>query len=153
MKTTNDLTGILKKADPDTVSDALRECGDRLVGSDRPFADYLRQQLRARGLRQQDVFLAADIPEGYGYKLISGQKRTRRRDVILRLCLAAQLSLDELQRALQLYGLAPLYARLPRDAVLMIAVNSGLHEAAAVNELLSAHGLEPLAPCGPVERD
>lgn len=36
--------------------------------------------------------MKADIPERYGYKLLSGEKHTRQRDVILRICYAAGLS-------------------------------------------------------------
>ena len=151
MKTTEDLTAVLKKTKPEETAEVLRQQKEKLISSDRPFAEYMRQRIRDRGLKQQDLFIAADIPEGYGYKLISEQKRTRRRDVILRLCFAARLTLEETQRALELYGLAPLYPRQPRDAVCMIAANNGLHDIAAVNELLAKHGMEPLQPCGSEE--
>ena len=148
MKTTDNLTKVLRSAKPDDISAILKEHEEKIVTTDRPFADYIRKRIRAKGLRQQDIFIAADIPEGYGYKLVSEQKRTRQRDVILRLCFAARLTLDEMQRALELYGLAPLYPRLPRDAVLMIAANSEIHDIHAVNALLEKHNMTPLAPCG-----
>ena len=151
MKTTDNLTNVLKKAKPDDVDSILEEYEGKIVSSDRPFAEYMRQCIREKGLKQQDIFLAADIPEGYGYKLISEQKRTRQRDIIMRLCFAARLTLDEIQRALKLYGLAPLYSRLPRDAVLMIAANNEVYDLAAVNELLAKHGMETLLPCGNTE--
>ena len=151
MKTTDNLTHVLKKAGPDDVSAVLEDYEDAFVSSDRPFARYMRQCIREKGLKQQDIFLAADIPEGYGYKLISEQKRTQRRDVILRLCFASHLTLDEMQRALKVYGLAPLYARLPRDAVLMIAANNEVYDITAVNDLLQKHGMETLLPCGNME--
>lgn len=151
MKTTDDLTNILKKAKPDEFTSILEDYEDKIVSSDRPFTEYLRRLIREKGLKQQDIFIAADIPEGYGYKLISEQKRTRQRDVILRLCFAAHLTLDEMQRALKLYGLAPLYSRLPRDAVFMIAANNEIYDIAAVNDLLVRHGMETLLPCGNME--
>ena len=49
------------------------------------------------------VFLKADIPERYGYKLLSGEKHTKQRDVILRICYAAEFTLKETQRALRKY--------------------------------------------------
>ncbi len=151
MKTTDDLTNVLKKAKPDEFTSILEDYEDKIVSSDRPFTEYLRRLIREKGLKQQDIFIAADIPEGYGYKLISEQKRTRQRDVILRLCFAAHLTLDEMQRALKLYGLAPLYSRLPRDAVFMIAANNEIYDIAAVNDLLVRHGMETLLPCGNME--
>lgn len=151
MKTTDNLTNVLKKAHPDDVASVLDEQGELFVSLDRPFAKYLRGKLKEKGLRQQNVFLAADIPEGYGYKLVSEQKHTRQRDVILRLCFASHLTLDEMQRALKLYGLPPLYSRLKRDAVLMIAANREVYDIQSVNDLLTEHGMEPLSPCGSSE--
>ena len=153
MKTTDKLTDVLKKAKPDEISAVMEENEASFLTKDRPFAEYIRQMIRKKGLKQQDVFIAADIPEGYGYKLISEQKHTRQRDIILRLCLSARLTLDELQRALELYGLPRLYSRAPRDAVLMIAANNEVYDIHAVNELLEKHGAEPLAPCGISESD
>lgn len=151
MKTTDNLTNVLKKAKPDDVSSILEEYGDKIVSSDRPFAEYMRQRIKEKGLKQQDIFIAADIPEGYGYKLVSEQKRTRQRDIIIRLCFASHLTLDEMQRALKLYGLAPLYSRLPRDAVFMIAANNEIYDISSVNDLLVQHDMETLLPCGNTE--
>ena len=36
------------------------------------FSVYIKDLLREKGLTQQKVFLLADIPERYGYKLLSG---------------------------------------------------------------------------------
>ena len=86
--------------------DAHRE---ELITSQRPFADYMRMKLREKGILQQNIFLAADLSENYGYKLIAEGKHTRQRDSILRLCLAARFQLEEVQEALILYGMAPLH--------------------------------------------
>ncbi len=151
MKTTDNLTSILKNAHPGDAASVLEEQGEMFAPADRPFAEYLRGKLKEKELRQQNVFLAADIPEGYGYKLVSEQKHTRQRDVILRLCFASHLNLDEMQRALKLCGLPALYARFQRDAVLMIAANREMYDIQSVNELLTEHGMEPLSPCGSSE--
>ena len=91
--------------------------------------------------------MAADISEGYGYKLVSGEKHTLQRDTVLRLCFGGHLALDEVQRALKLYGMTPLYSRIPRDAVLIIAINANIYEITDVDDLLVKNGLEPLKPC------
>ena len=96
----------------------------------------MRSTVREKGLRFQEVFLRADVSEGYGYKLISGEKHTRQRDTILKLCLGAGFTLDETQRALKIYGMSPLYARFPRDAVLISAISAGKHDLAEINHLL-----------------
>ncbi len=146
-KTTDMLDRVLQETHPSKTGAFLETYADRLTDGTHPFSDYMRTVLKEKGIRQQDVFLAADISEGYGYKLISGEKHTRRRDTILRLCLGGRLKLDEVQRALKLYGMAPLYSKIPRDAVLMIAINNCLYEIADVDALLVENGVEPLEPC------
>ena len=96
--------------------------------SSRPFTDYMRMKFQEKDISQQNVFLAADLPERYGYKLISGEKRTLQRDVILRICLAAEFRLEEVQEALVLYGMAPLYARIPRDCAFIVAFNNRIYD-------------------------
>ena len=148
MTTTDDLAEILSKTDPGAVGVFLDENQARMYTAERPFPAYMRTRIDETGQRRQDIFLAADIPERYGYKLLSGEKHTRRRDVIVRLCLGARFDLHETQTALRLYGFSPLYARVPRDAVLMAAVNARTGSAQDADELLRQNGLEPLCPCG-----
>ena len=93
----------------------------------------------------------ADIPERYGYKLLSEEKRTRQRDVILRLCYAAHFSLDETQKALRIYGMPELYARNQRDALLIIAFNDRPGSIIEVNAFLKENRIEPLRTTGSQE--
>ena len=99
-------------------------------------------------MTQQRVFLMADIPERYGYKLLSGEKRTRQRDVILRICYAGELTLEETQRALRKYEMPELYAKIPRDALLMILFQDRPGSILDVNTLLKNKGMEPLRTSG-----
>ena len=104
--------------------------------------------IKKKKLKQQDVFLAADIPEKYGYKLLSGEKHTKQRDVILRLCYAAELNLDETQKALKLYRMPELYAKIQRDALIMIAFNERPGSIIDVNSFLKKNGMDILRPSG-----
>ena len=139
-KTTNTLTNILKKTKPEHLDTYFKNNAEEVLEQDNPFAAYMRSTVREKGLRFQEVFLRADVSEGYGYKLISGEKHTRQRDTILKLCLGAGFTLDETQRALKIYGMSPLYARFPRDAVLISAISSGTREPAEINRLLEQNG-------------
>lgn len=151
MKTTTTLTEILKETGFEKLEDYFEEYSESMAPEEKPFSAYMRELFRKKGITQQDVFLAADISEGYGYKLISEEKKTKQRDVILRLCLAGQFDLPETQRALKLYGMSPLYAKVRRDAVLIIAVNQGMYDIAEVNDQLRAYEMEPLYACRPAE--
>ena len=109
---------------------------------------HFRCILRNCFIRQQRVFLDGDIPERYGYKLLSGEKRTRQRDVILRICYATGLTLEETQRALKKYGMPELYAKVKRDAMLMIIFNEHPGSVYDVNSILEKNGMEPLKKTG-----
>lgn len=112
------------------------------------FIVYMKNIIREKKLTQQTVFLKADIPERYGYKLLSGEKRTRQRDIILRICYAAEMTLEETQRALKKYEMPVLYAKIPRDALLMIIFNEHPGNIIDINEILKAHGMDALRTSG-----
>lgn len=122
----------------------LKEQADNLLTGSRPFADYMRAKFKEKGVLQQYIFLAADISENYGYKLISEEKHTVQRDVIIRICLAAHFTLEETQEALTLYGMAPLYIRIPRDVVFLCVISHRLYDVHQVNEVLLRCGQQPL---------
>ena len=98
-----DLRERIKDVRMKDIQDFYKENASEMKKEGRAFADYMRSLIKAKGISQQDIFLNADIPERYGYKLISQEKRTRQRDIILRICYAAEFTLEETQRALKLY--------------------------------------------------
>ena len=147
MKTTNELLNILKNTEPSEIENCLQNNRDSFVG-EHAFTDYVRSLLKKKELTQQDVFRAAEIPERYGYRIVSGERITRQRDIVLRLCIAGHFTLKETQQALELYGMPVLYARSERDAVMIIAVNKRVYDVHRVDEMLREHGMDVLRPCG-----
>jgi len=150
-KSTDELENILGRTSVSNIREYLAENAESLMQEERPFCAYMHRMLKEHGKSQQEVFLLADFPMRFGYKLLSEEKRTKQRDYILRICYAAGMSLDETQRALSLYGMAPLYARIPRDAVLMIAFNQHKGSILDVNTLLTEHKLPALKTSGSLE--
>lgn len=147
-KNTRELENILKNTHLSGIPKYLSEQSESIIRSDRPFSDYIRERIKEKGLKQQDIFLDADIPERYGYKLITGEKHTRQRDIILRLCYAAHLTLEETQKALKLYEMPGLYAKVPRDALIMVAFNERPGSIIEVNSFLKQNGMETLRSSG-----
>ncbi|MCR5727755.1 MAG: hypothetical protein K6G24_09850 [Lachnospiraceae bacterium] len=150
-KSTDELNMILGSTHIEDISAYLVENKDSLLSGDRPFSDYMHGIVREKKLKQQDVFLDADIPERYGYKLISEEKRTKQRDIILRICYAAEMTLVETQRALKLYHMPELYSKIPRDAMLMVAFNERPGSVVDVNVFLEKNGVEALRSSGAQE--
>ena len=149
--TTDDLEHILGQTSAANIEAYLTENAESLLTEERPFSAYMHSMIKKYGKTQQEVFLQADFPERFGYKLLSEEKHTKQRDYILRICYAAGMDLEETQRALKLYGMSPLYARIPRDAVLMIAFNRRLGSVLDVNALLASHKLPTLKTSGTLE--
>ncbi|MEE3472219.1 MAG: XRE family transcriptional regulator, partial [Butyrivibrio hungatei] len=85
----------------------------------------------------------SSLERSYYYQIMKGT-RSPGRDKVLRLCLAAELTLRQTTRALELSGNAPLYPKNRRDIILTVAINqkAGVIDA---NLLLSKYGEEPLA--------
>jgi hypothetical protein len=147
-KKTKELEDVLKNA---YVYDFENYQKEYLLDSNMPnldFFGYMRAVLYENEVPQSKAFLNADIPERYGYKLLSGEKRTRQRDVILRICYGGYFSLEQTQTALKKYGMAPLYAKIARDALLMICFNRRPGSILDVNEVLKEHGMEVLRTSG-----
>lgn len=122
-----------------------------LINPETAFSEYMRHTIRAKKKTFQDVFLQADISERYGYKLISQEKHTKQRDIILRLCYAAEFSLEETQEALHLYEMPALFVRNPRDAILMIAFSDRPGSVIDLNEYLQKNKVSPLRSCGAMD--
>lgn len=147
-KSTEDLEKILGTTHIKNIVGYIKENSDSILSSDRPFSDYIRGIIKEKGLCRQDIFLDADIPERYGYKLITEEKHTRQRDIILRICYAAHMTLDETQKALKYYRMPGLYAKVPRDALIMIAFNERPGSIIDVNSFLKKNGMDVLRSSG-----
>lgn len=150
-KTTDELRKKLGSTHPSDVGKFLNSEKENMLPEEKAFSGYMRSLIREKGIMQQEVFLRADIPERYGYKLLAEEKKTRQRDVILRICYAAGFTLAETQKALRIYEMPELYARHTRDAIIMIAFNERPGSVIEVNALLKENGQEPLRTSGTQE--
>ena len=147
-KSTKELESVLRKTHLSEFEKYCRDNRGSMDSESGSFSTYIKNILANKHMTQQEVFLKADIPERYGYKLLSGEKRTKQRDIILRICYASDLSLSETQRALKKYELPELYAKKPRDALLMIIFNEKPGSIIDVNSFLKENGMEPLRTSG-----
>lgn len=147
-KNTKELDDILGKTHISDFDKFYVEQKGSMDPEQNAFSEYIKDLLKEKRITQQMVFLKADIPEKYGYKLLSGEKHTRQRDIILRICYAAELTLEQTQRALRKYEMPQLYAKIPRDALLMLIFKDRPGGIIEVNELLSKNGMEMLRTSG-----
>lgn len=148
MKDTYELEKVLGSTHISEFGKYCDKNKESMLEKEDAFSIYIKELFLEKGITQRKVFLEADIPERYGYKLLSGEKHTKQRDVILRICYAAHFTLDETQKTLKKYEMPILYAKFPRDAMLMIIFNDRPGSIIDVNILLMNQGMEPLRTSG-----
>lgn len=139
---TSELMEVLQSAD---VGDIPQYDRDYLRGKELTFVSYMDELIASKGLKRQDIFQRADLPQKYGYKLLTEESHTSDRDKLLRLFLAMELTFAQVRRGLALYGMPALYPKNKRDAILIIAFNRGYTEVDEVNQLLAEHGQAELS--------
>ncbi len=140
-KDTDDLMNTLRSTSLSEVKDYF---GQHFQEGEPSFAGYIDLLLTQKGIKRQDVLIKADLPQKYGYKLLSGESHTTNRDKILRICFAMEMTLKEAQRTLKLYGMNELYPKARRDVVLIVALGQKVYDIDRVNELLKQEGMAPL---------
>ena len=81
-KSTDELEKILGSTHINEVSAYLKSNEESIITNEYAFHEYISKLIKLKNLRKQDVFLAADVSEKYGYKLLSGEKHTKQRDML-----------------------------------------------------------------------
>lgn len=112
------------------------------------FIKYMKKKIKEKSLKLRDVFYLADIPINYGYKLLSGEKRTKQRDIIIRICYVSNFNVSETNKALKFYEMPVLYNQFLRDSKIIFAFRKRMKGIESLNEYLEKNKLEPLKSCG-----
>ncbi|MCR5249234.1 MAG: hypothetical protein K6E50_01360 [Lachnospiraceae bacterium] len=141
-KKTDELDELLKKTKPEEAGAYLRDNSKYLANGEKAFYYYMKDVLDEKGMKLKELYVAAGFAEGYGGKLIRMEKHAKNRDHIIRLCVAGHFKLDEINRALKLYGYSELYAKDPRDACIIIAINNRIYDLYRIDEILVQNGLD-----------
>lgn len=138
---TSELMNVLKKSRKRDIEN-LKE---KFIADRLSFVSYMDMIISNKNIKRQDIFQKADIPQKYGYKILSGESHTTDRDKLLRIFIAIGMNLKEVQRAIELYKMPPLYPKRQRDAIIIIAINKGISCVDTVNDWLSEYGEEELS--------
>lgn len=143
-KATNELQQQLEELKPEQLKTYYKENSAYLADEKKAFYYYMKDAIESKNLLLKDVYGFAGVTESYGGKILTMEKHTKNRDLILRLCVAGHLTLDEINRALRLYGMSPLYAKDKRDACLIVAINNRIYDLYEINVLLETQGFEKM---------
>ena len=122
---------LLHQIERSRTPESFLECG---AASERDLPGYLNVKLQEKGLRRADVIRAAGLNETFGYQIFSGQ-RGATRNKVLALGFALQLSVHDVRVLLNHAGVADLYSKNRRDAIIIFCISHGLTLAQADAEL------------------
>ncbi len=147
-KSTNELNNLLENMKPDQLDSYLKDNSKYMADEKKAFYYYMKDVLDEKNIKLKDVYSFAGVTESYGSKIVTMEKHTKDRDLIIRLCLAGHFNWDETNRALKLYGLSELYAKDPRDACIIVAVNNRIFDMYEIDEMLIKQGLKKLTTEG-----
>lgn len=142
---TEELDQILSKTKPNQIADYISDNSKYLADDNKGFYYYYKDVLDSKHIRLKDVYSQVGVTESYGSKIVSMEKHTKNRDLIIRLCLAGHFSLDEMNRALKLYGFNGLYAKNHKDACIIVALNNHIYDVDRINNILKENNFEPLS--------
>lgn len=142
---TKKLEGILLSNKNKNTKKVLSDNEGYIIDEEKKFSYYIKDLIKEKGLTIKDVVYNCGESESYGRKVISQEKTAKNRDVIIRICIAAKCTLDEMNRALKLYGMKSLYAKDKRDAVIMLEVNKGNKSVEDIDDALFENDLKKLS--------
>lgn len=143
-KSTYELDEFLKSMNPDQLIEYYRENSSYLADSKKGFYYYFKDVVESKNILLKDVYQMADVTESYGSKIVTMEKHTKNRDMIIRLCIAGHFQIQEINRALKLYGMSPLYAKDKRDVCIIVAVNNRKYDIYEIDTMLDSQGFKKL---------
>ena len=148
---TDEMEKILEDMKPSQLDSYLKDNCRYMVDSDRAFYHYMKDVLRRKNILLKDLYIYAGVTESYGGKIITMEKHTTDRDLILRFCIVGHFDWNECNRALKLYGFNELYAKNPRDAVIIVALNNRIFDIEEIDDLLERKGLEKISDSSEIQ--
>lgn len=144
-KSTGEVEELLKEMKPGQLDVFYKENNRHMVDEKKAFYYYVKDVVESKNIRLKDMYSFAGVSESYGEKIVRMERHTKNRDLIIRLCIAGRFSLDEVGKALKLYGMNPLYGKDKRDACLIVAINNRIYNLADIDDLLEKQGLKKLS--------
>lgn len=143
-KPTQELENMLSGIKPSELNNYYKN-NNGLMKNDKSFYQYMKEIYDERAIKLKNVYIAAGVSESYGGQILRMEKKTKNRDLIIRLCIAGHFQVSETSRALKLYGMNPLYAKDKRDVCIMVAINNCKYDLTEIDDLLEGQGFDILS--------
>ncbi|MEG2788587.1 MAG: hypothetical protein RR942_12305 [Romboutsia sp.] len=138
---TVELMSILNDIEDESFLDEfLKTTSDNF--SDLGLPKFFKDICSEKNISKSSLIKNAEIDRTYGYQILNGTKKPSR-DKILKLCISANLNLEESNKALKLGNVGELYPKNPRDSVIIFALNKNL-DILKIDELLYNRNFDTL---------
>ena len=144
-KPTDELNNLLENMKLDQLDEYLKDNEKYMADEKKAFYYYMKDVLDEKNIKLKDLYVFAGVSESYGSKILTQEKHTKDRDLIIRFCLAGHFNWDETNKALKLYGMSELYAKDSRDACIIVAINNRIFNMYDIDEMLLQRGLDKLS--------
>lgn len=105
---------------------------------------FLNALMAENDLSIPELIEKSGISRNYIYNILSGERSNPGRDKLLAICIGLGASFSQINKALEMIKLSPLYPRDERDARIAIAINQGVKSVTEVNLILEKNGMNPL---------
>lgn len=105
---------------------------------------FINRLMAENDLTIPELIDRSGISRNYIYNILSGERSNPGRDKVIAICIGLGATYSQINKALELVKLSPLYPRDERDARIAIAVNQGVKSVTDVNLMLEKHELDPL---------
>lgn len=126
-----------------TESDCDQYIAENCINAEE-FHQYLNEKIVEKNISVPILMQRSCINKNYGYNILNGARKKPSRDRVLALCIAARMTLGEVQQGLILAKQGILYWRDERDVRIAFAINSGISDVMRLNIILLESGSVPL---------
>lgn len=107
--------------------------------------DFFSVYIANHELKTSQIIKNSGISQSYAHEILNGKKPHPSRDYLLALCLGAHMDLKTTQHALRIAQLGELYAKVPRDAAIMMHINNEKWNLVDINIFLEEHHLDVIS--------
>lgn len=135
-QSTEELNETLKSTSCDGFSEYLKKLQEA-----PSLQDYFSIYMAQHNMTAAEIIKNSGISRSYAHEILNGKKQHPSRDHLLALCLGAHMDLNTTQHALRIAQQGELYAKVLRDAAIMMHINHRVWNLVKINLFLAEHDL------------
>lgn len=136
-ETTGRLESLLKEVDS---LEKAKDFAEKHGKEPQFFYGYINEYIGQHKLDLGEVISKSGISKNYIYNILNGKTKLPGRDKIIALCIAAGMTVEEVNRGLKIAGHNGLYPKNKRDILISALINQGMTDVTSINLKLEKEG-------------